>query len=474
MDPVGALGALCGALVRRVDALSDRVLALGLDVGCTLVVGTARSARGVGLISPRKKGSPSSALANQLRPRLEGAMLTEARVQDSTLLLSFAGTGGAATLACALEGTDGALALLDPSGLVLVTTTPRAHPLGEPFVAAAARAPLALPQSLAELEAAGEALLRAHALANLDARRRALERAVRRGLERATRRLDAIAQDLAASAEAGTLRVRASLLLAHAHEVPADATEVRLVDETSDVPVAHVVPLPREPGRPSGPRAAIELAQKLFVRARKLDTGARIASERRTRTLEERAQLTALLERVLLAPDERALVTLASQAHALGVVGAQSSLAARADLSEKKRRARPEERVPYRRFLATGERPVLVGRGAADNDALTLRHARSQDLWLHARGVPGAHIVVPLTRGEVCPPELLLDAATLAAHFSDARGEPIVEVQHVPRRYVRKPRGSAPGAVLVDREKVVALRLEPARLARLLARESLT
>jgi predicted ribosome quality control (RQC) complex YloA/Tae2 family protein len=112
-----------------------------------------------------------------------------------------------------------------------------------------------------------------------------------------------------------------------------------------------------------------------------------------------------------------------------------------------------------------------VGRGASDNDALTLRHSKPSDLWLHARGYRGAHVVIPMGRGEECPSELLLDAATLAVHFSAAAGEDRVEVQHTPRRYVRKPRGAAPGAVMVDRERVLVLRHEPDRLARLLASE---
>ena len=73
-------------------------------------------------------------------------------------------------------------------------------------------------------------------------------------------------------------------------------------------------------------------------------------------------------------------------------------------------------------------------------------HARPHDLWLHARDDAGAHVVVPLERGEACPSELLCDAATLAAHFSQARGQARVDVTYVERRYVRKPRKSRPRA----------------------------
>ena len=113
----------------------------------------------------------------------------------------------------------------------------------------------------------------------------------------------------------------------------------------------------------------------------------------------------------------------------------------------------------------------MVGRGAAHNDELTLHVARPRDLWLHAKNWTGAHVVVPLGKGMSCPPDLLVQAAHLAAHFSDARGERTVEVSYAPRRYVRKRKGSAPGAVVVDREKVLLLRKEPATLRRLLESE---
>ncbi|HTN91167.1 MAG TPA: NFACT RNA binding domain-containing protein, partial [Sorangium sp.] len=133
------------------------------------------------------------------------------------------------------------------------------------------------------------------------------------------------------------------------------------------------------------------------------------------------------------------------------------------------RAGRAAPRRPFHAFRSASGAAILVGRGAADNDALTTKHARPHDLWLHAKGVSGSHVVVPLPRGASCPADVLVDAATLAAHFSDARGEAVCEVSYVPRRHVRKPRGAAPGAVTFDREKVIAVRVEAERLSRLLA-----
>jgi predicted ribosome quality control (RQC) complex YloA/Tae2 family protein len=122
--------------------------------------------------------------------------------------------------------------------------------------------------------------------------------------------------------------------------------------------------------------------------------------------------------------------------------------------------------------VGTSGTRILVGRDAEKNDALTFRVAKPNDLWLHAKSRAGAHVVVPLQRGASCPAEVLVEAAHLAAHFSDARAERIVEVQYTPRRYVRSPRGSAAGFVVVDREKVIALRCDDDVLQRLLASES--
>ena len=127
---------------------------------------------------------------------------------------------------------------------------------------------------------------------------------------------------------------------------------------------------------------------------------------------------------------------------------------------------------PYREYLGHGGQKIWVGRGSAHNDALTFHVARPFHVWFHARGVPGAHVVVPLDKQAQLTPEVLLDAAHLAAHNSDAKGEPRVEVSYVPVKYVHKPKDSAPGAVTYTREKTLMLRLEPGRLERLLSAQS--
>jgi predicted ribosome quality control (RQC) complex YloA/Tae2 family protein len=78
---------------------------------------------------------------------------------------------------------------------------------------------------------------------------------------------------------------------------------------------------------------------------------------------------------------------------------------------------------------------------------------------------------LPLDKGKESSSEALVDAAHLAAHFSGHRAEASVEVQYAPRGQVRKPRGSPPGFVVVDHARAMLVRMEPDRLARLLASE---
>jgi predicted ribosome quality control (RQC) complex YloA/Tae2 family protein len=156
-----------------------------------------------------------------------------------------------------------------------------------------------------------------------------------------------------------------------------------------------------------------------------------------------------------------------SAADAAGLATIEAALPAQA-LRPHVRHEAP--RLPYRTFVSPSGQRILVGRGAKDNDALTFRAARGNDLWLHARGVTGAHVVVP-GAGEAPDSRTLGDAALLAAHFSSHRGEALAEVAWTRCKYVRKPKGAAPGSVLVTQEKTLRVRLDAERLAALLRTE---
>ncbi len=117
-------------------------------------------------------------------------------------------------------------------------------------------------------------------------------------------------------------------------------------------------------------------------------------------------------------------------------------------------------RLPYLRYRSSGGREIRVGRSARTNDELTFHHSSPEDIWLHARQVQGAHVILRWDRKEQNPPRRdLLEAAVAAAVHSGARHSGTVAVDWTRRKYVRKPRKAPPGAVLPDR--VQTLFVEP-------------
>lgn len=126
-----------------------------------------------------------------------------------------------------------------------------------------------------------------------------------------------------------------------------------------------------------------------------------------------------------------------------------------------------QRRGPFRRFTSTDGLPIFVGRNAKENEELTFGLAKSDDLWLHARGTPGSHVVVRLQKGTDPPPETLCDAATLALLYSDLKKSKKGDVIYTRRKWVKKAKGQAPGAVLVTQEKTIYVKLDTQRLAAL-------
>lgn len=460
---MNALAALRGARVRRLDAPSSELLAISLggpNLRTVLLLGLGGRARGLGLCDQRPAGAARSPFAQSLERRLEGAKLLDVRElgADSAYLVFergpaqlalLAGGRGAQPEATLWDGQGAVLAALPEGGSESALRARREHALAAP--------PLEL--ALDALRARGEQLLQSQAETLFLARREQLTRALATAVTRLERRLAAVEGDLARGSEISSLRRNASLILSNLQTLRRGNKQATVLDPSSDPP--------REIALQLDPRLhPTDQAERWFDRARKLERGATIAGARAHETRTKLEAIALLARRANAAQTAAALEPIAAEAAARGIEIATTPA------SEPRPRARkPVERLPYREFSGTGGRAIRVGRGAADNDTLTLHHARPHDLWLHAHEDSGAHVVVPLERNEDCPSELLADAATLAAHFSQARGQTVVDITYVPRRYVRKPRKAPTGSVTVERAKVFRVRLEPSRLQRLLAAE---
>lgn len=105
-------------------------------------------------------------------------------------------------------------------------------------------------------------------------------------------------------------------------------------------------------------------------------------------------------------------------------------------------------RLPgMRHYRSSDGYEVIVGRAARDNDMLTFRVARPNDLWLHAGDYPGSHVVVRNSSRKDIPHRTVIEAAQLAAKFSQAGDDSKVTVHYTPRKFLSKPKGAAPGLV---------------------------
>jgi predicted ribosome quality control (RQC) complex YloA/Tae2 family protein len=119
---------------------------------------------------------------------------------------------------------------------------------------------------------------------------------------------------------------------------------------------------------------------------------------------------------------------------------------------------KPEKKIPgTRRYLSSDGFEILVGRTARDNDHLTFKVAKPNDLWLHAADYGGSHVVVRNSTRKDLPHRTIIEAAQLAAHFSQTRKDPKVDVHYAQRKFVSKPKGSAPGLVRLTRFKSITV-----------------
>lgn len=256
-----------------------------------------------------------------------------------------------------------------------------------------------------------------------------LERA-RRRLVSTQRRLERLAAQRSTVGEAERLRTHADLLLANISRVQPGASRVTVFDAEGRKLKIAVDPALKPH----------EYAEKLYEDARR-----RSRAEARLPELLARAEAEAARWESAVAAIE------AGQAPAW-----LDAALARAEQREARAKpAKPADRLPYRVYRTSGGLEVRVGKASKDNDVLTFRHAHAEDVWLHARQVPGSHVVLRWAEEGAPPARDLEEAAVLAALHSKARSSGTVAVDWTRRKYVRKPRGAPPGRVTLLQAKTI-------------------
>lgn len=309
------------------------------------------------------------------------------------------------------------------------------------------------------------------AVERLEQQRNALARQVREQLARHQRKLQRQQEALAAAAEADHLRLCGELLTASLHAIPPGAASVRLANwydpDGGDIEIALDPQL--------SPAANAQQYFKRFRKAQATLTGAGAQAEKTQAELAYLEQVEQMIAQAATLDDVAEIraelagegyIRLRPQRDRSRLAGERPRQGRRAHAGHGRRSgdggrrgAGGHEPSPPLQFRSSDGLDILVGRNNRQNDWLTLRRAAPDDIWLHAKELPGSHVVLVLPPGvSEPPPRSLQEAAALAALHSKGRQSGQVPVDYTARRHVHKPRGAKPGMVIYDHHRTVYAR----------------
>jgi predicted ribosome quality control (RQC) complex YloA/Tae2 family protein len=450
--------ALLQGRVQKVHQPGDRLLLFEIRVpGEThrLLISCEPDTARLHLLSrPLENPASPPSFCQFLRAQVQGARVDDIQQleDDRIVTLRLSTRLGPKTIVCQFTGQQTNLLVLDAQGHVLRDLNGQRDLVGKPYQAPPQRrftrenAPRFHPPSAGARFPVSQAI-EAHygdkerALIDDRARQQRL-RVLRKSLAKTLRRMDVWQQDLTKAAAYRDYARYGELLKANLTATKAGLDRITLVDYYD--PSLPEVTLPLDPAK-----SALQNMHEYFKKHRK-----HLAAQRELppRIAAAEQEIGALRREITSVEDGTWTAPLpASPASAK----TESGL----------RRSAQKRKGPFRRFMSADGLPIFVGRNAQENEELTFRLAKSDDLWLHARGAPGSHVVVRLAKGADVPPETLRDAATLALLYSDLKKSGKGEVIYTRRKWVRKAKGQAAGAVIASQDKTMAVKLDARRLA---------
>ena len=265
-----------------------------------------------------------------------------------------------------------------------------------------------------------------------------LIRRVENELEKNRKKLGKQEEELLATENAEEFRQKGELLTTFLHQVPNDQDQVELDNYYTGEKIMISLDKALTPN---------QNAQRYFKRYQKLKE----AVKHLTSLIEETRTTILYLESVETALAQASLTEIAEIREELIQTGFIRRRQ-REKIQKIQKRQKPEK------YLATdGQTIILVGRNNLQNDELTFKIAKKDELWFHAKDIPGSHVVIT---GNLQPSdEVKTDAAELAAYFSKARLSNLVQVDMIETRKLNKPTGGKPGFVTYTGQKT--LRVTP-------------
>lgn len=228
-------------------------------------------------------------------------------------------------------------------------------------------------------------------------------------------------------------RIKGELLTTFIHQIPRGAKNITLDNYYEDnAPITISL---NEALSPS------QNAQKYFQRYQKLKNGVNVVKEQLEKSRYELLYLESVASQLELAsPKDVELI--------------REELISERYIKPKmnrKKKKQPKLSKPES-FLSTNGTTILVGKNNLQNDALTLKTAQKTDVWLHAKNIPGSHVIIKDSHPS---DDTLYEAAILAAYYSKYRLSSQVPVDYVQVRHVKKPNGAKPGYVIYENQQTL-------------------
>jgi predicted ribosome quality control (RQC) complex YloA/Tae2 family protein len=232
-------------------------------------------------------------------------------------------------------------------------------------------------------------------------------------------------QTLADSENAEEFRQKGELLTTFMTQVPRGATAVQLENYYDE---NRLIEITLDPALTPN-----QNAQKYFQRYQKLRNAVKLIGEQIRETEEELTYLESILSQLELAGP-------------MDIHVIREELVEQGYLKNRNLKTRKKEKKSQpEHFLSSDGTEILVGKNNLQNDQLTLRTARKTDYWLHAKDIPGSHVII---RSNEPSETTILEAAEIAAYYSKYRYSAQVPVDFVQVKHIRKPNGAKPGFVI--------------------------
>ena len=267
-----------------------------------------------------------------------------------------------------------------------------------------------------------------------------LIRRVENELQKNRHKLKKQEKELEATENAEEFRQKGELLTTFLHQVPNDKDQVTLDNYYTNQPVTIMLDKALTPS---------QNAQRYFKRYQKLKEAVKYLTE----LIEETKATILYLESVETVLNQAGLEEIAEIREEL----IQTGFIRRRQREKIQKRKKPEQ------YLASdGKTIIYVGRNNLQNEELTFKMARKEELWFHAKDIPGSHVIIS---GNLNPSdEVKTDAAELAAFFSRGRLSNLVQVDMIEVKKLNKPTGGKPGFVTYTGQKTLRVTPDPEKI----------